>query len=217
MTDIENALVDDPARAYAILGELGTLLLSPEEDPLKPIRNFPRDTLIKFASRASSYGVKVEDITMPCEIGRFLMENLTFLPTGLEACKELIHHYEHRDLYGVMKAVNEAVVHKDSDVLTQKSEKLGEIFKLVWEDAGGAKTKVSIAKYLMTVGFGAVGMIAVPSVGIFGSLGFLIANKALEAGGDSLSEKVVRSITKGSTFAIYDFKKKYGLDRRPIE
>lgn len=216
VTEIDNALIEDPMRAFVLLGNFGTFFLAPRTDPLKPVRNFPKDAVMDFVKLADRYGVKANDITMPCEIGSFLMENLTYLPMGIEACKDLISHFDHRDYYTVMKAINDAAVRKDANVLGAKSEELKSIFKLVWEDAGGVKTKISVAKFLIPVGLGAVGIIASSFVGVLGALGFLMSDKAMEAKGESLSEKIVRSLANGSTFTIFDFKRKYGLDRRPI-
>jgi hypothetical protein len=213
--DIGSCLVDDPKRAYLLLALFG-MFLAAQSDPLRPIRVFSRETLAQIANVAESYGVKGENITIPCEIGSFLMENLTFLPSGLEACKDLISRFDHRDYYAIMKAINDAVVHKDPTVLTTRSEELRSSFKLVWEDAGGIKPKISAANFLIPVGIGAIGVIASPFIGVLGALGFLVADKAMGTTGESLSEKIVRSMISGSTFAIFDFKRKYGLDRRPI-
>jgi hypothetical protein len=213
--DVENCLVDDPKRAYVPLALFG-MFLAAQSDPLKPIRNFSREDLVNFAKEAEIYGVKGQKITMPCEIGSFLMENLTFLPSGLEACKDLISRFDHRDYYAIMDAINDAVVHKNPDVLRVKSEELSNSLRLVWEDAGGVETKIKAANFLIPVGLGAIDVVTSPFVGVLGALGFLVADKALGATGETLSEKIIRSMVNGSTLAIFDFKRKYGLDRRPL-
>lgn len=148
---------------------------------------------------------------MPCEIGSFLLQQLTFAPNGLDACKDLVYHYSRRDLYNVMNAINEGALNKNREILKTKVSALKETFRLVWEDME-LETRESIAKFLIPVTLGAIGLIFSPTAGLLGTLGFYLAEKVSEKIGDPLSERIVKRISPGYMVTIFDFKKKYGLD-----
>jgi hypothetical protein len=214
--EVENTLVDNPRKALALLSSYGSFLIAPDTDPLRSIRNFPKQWVMEIAQDAERHGIDVGDITMPCEIGSFLMENLTFVPNGLEACKDLITRYDHRDLYKVMKAINEAAMDKKPDLLRLESDELHRTLRQVWDDTGGMKTNMAIANLMIPLAIAVPGVVASPFVGLLGALGFSIADKVIGATGESLNEKIVGSLSRPSMFTLYNFKKRYGIDRRPL-
>jgi hypothetical protein len=208
--EIDNSLVDDPVYALVLLVMLGSLLINPQLDPLKPVGIFPREVV----AMAEKFGLPNTPIKLPCEIGSFLMKNLTYLPVGFEACKDVIARYDRRDLYSAMNALCEGISNKNLDLVATKSAQLDETLKLVYEESGSVQTKATFAKYLISVSMGAVGLLLNPLVGLLGSFGYIIVDNILEE--DSLSERISRLMSRGNTITIFDFKKKYGLDRRPI-
>lgn len=213
--DIENSLVDDPARAWSLLITLGRFIINPKVVVLRAIQTFNKEQLAIATEIAKNYGLAAPRVTMPCEIGTYLMEALTFVPEGIEACRDLVYHYSHRDIQNVMNAINEGAIAKNADIVRLKSDELRVIFDLVWQDMG-VETKMGLAKYLIPVAIGTVGTILSPALGLLGALGFYVAEKIAEDRGESVSERVVKEITPGYAMAIYHFKKRYALDRRLI-
>jgi hypothetical protein len=214
-TDIENSLVEDPPRAHDLLTVFSTLIFEPSAHPFKAIENYDRAFFASMIRTGANYGFGSK-ITLPCEIGTFLLENLTFFPESLEACKDVISRYDHRDLHRVMAALSDGACSRNEELVRAKSADLNDAFRMVWEDADDIKRHAELAKFLIPVIIGVMGMILDPSLGLLGSLGFYIAEKTADMRGQSLSQRLAKSIAPSYAATIYDFKKKYGLDRREL-
>lgn len=212
---IEENLVEDPGIALDFLQLSARLIVWPHLDYLKAIPVFSRETL----ARAVEYGKQsfAEQVSMPYEIGSFLIKQLTFQPESFEACMELVSRFDHRDLRTVMSAICSGAVKKDREILNNSVDKLNEIFDLVWQDAAKVAAKANLAKFLIPVSLGAVGTIINPSLGLLGALGFAVVERISEVTEQSISERVARSISPGYAFTLYDFQKKYRVaDKRPV-
>ena len=217
LPDLQESIVDSPLFARVLLDIFHKFIVIPQVDLLKPMQNFGMDYLSLALEVSRRYGLETPKRVVPCEIGTFLMRQLTFLPEGFEACREIMHHYDHRDLYKIMNAVDEGARAKSVTTVQAKSAELYEVFNLVWQDAAGTNKQVQAARFLIPLCIGAVGMIASPSAGLLATLGFYLAERLSDQMGDSMSERLVKSLIPGYAVTLYDFRKKYGLDRREHE
>lgn len=169
------------------------------------------------AAKYRTLGLVTERVSMPYEIGSFLMDQLTFQPESFEACMDLVSRFDQRDLQKVMSAICKGAIEKDKKVLSDSASKLNEVFELVWQDAAKVASRVKLAKFLIPVSIGAVGVVLNQSVGLLGGLGFAIAERVSSVTEQSISERIVRSISPGYAFTLYDFRKRYGVvDKRPL-
>jgi hypothetical protein len=140
------------------------------------------------------------------------MRKLTYAPVGLDACKELMYHYNRYDLRKVQEAVNQAIVANNPDALRKNLEELSEILDNVWED----KTLPNRIKGLrigVPLSMAVIGSIASGPIGAIGGLlaglGYNVVDKLIDLGTDGLSEKIAKLSAKSYQANIFDFKKKY--------
>ncbi|MCJ7423539.1 hypothetical protein MUP01_04635 [Candidatus Bathyarchaeota archaeon] len=218
--DIENLMIDDPERARWFINLCGFFITDYIADLRCHMRNHSLD-IIKL-SQTLPYVHRPRNIRFPCEIGKFLMKDkLTYAPWGLEACKDIIYHYNAYDLQKVQASLNEAIVTNHPDIVSKSTEEISEILDNVWSD----KTIPSRIKNIeigVPVSIAAIGVIVAGLPGLFAGgflseLGFKIAEKATEkyaeklfsVKGEGLTERLAKLRTKSYQANIYDFKKKY--------
>jgi len=208
--DIENLMVDDPARALMLLNKCRDFIVTPITDMRSSLRNFTLEEIRTAHDLPLVY--QPEEIRFPCEIGKFLLEKLTYAPYGLDACKELMYHYDAYDLRKVAESLNEAIVTNHPDILNKSTEEFSEILDNIWNDSTIPR-KVKGLEIGVPLSMAAIGSVAAGPIGAAGGflagLGFNVANKFIDVETTGLSEKLAKLRTKSYQVNVYDFKKKY--------
>jgi hypothetical protein len=140
------------------------------------------------------------------------MSKLTYAPEGLDACKELLYHYNAYDLQKVQKAMNEGIMTNQPDVINKSVTELSEILDNIWEDKTLPRRirglQIGIPLSMAAIGCAAAGPI-VATGGFLAGLGFNVADKFIDLGTESLSERIAKLKTKSYQANIYDFKRRY--------
>jgi hypothetical protein len=207
---VEDALIDNPFQAFVSLCLYQRFISTPSTSLCFDLHNFSLDT-IKAASflRLRHH---TEKIYFPYEIGKILVRKLTYAPVGLEACREVIYHYDAYDLRRVLEAVNQAIASNSPDVLNKGVGELSEILDNVWRD----KTLPRRIKGLqigIPLSMAAIGSVSLGPIGTIGgllaALGYTVMDKLIDLGTDGLSEKIAKLSAKSYQANIFDFKKKY--------
>jgi len=213
--DIENLMIDEPDKAGLLLNICRNFIVDPMRDLRSDLRNFTLEDLRIAQVLPVVYQPK--EIRFPCEIGKFLLKKLTFAPQGLDACKELMYHYDHYDLQKALKALNEAIVTDHLDILNKSASELSEILDNIWKDPTIPRRvrdlKIGIPLSMAAIGGIAAGPVGAAAGGFLADLGFKVAEKAVDkffdVKGEGISEKLAKLRTKSYQANIYDFKKKY--------
>lgn len=208
--DVEDLMVDDPLQAFILLGICQKFIVNPLVNVRCDISNFRLDEIAR--TRYLPAGYQPKQISFPCEIGKFLLKKLTYAPMGLDACKELIYHYEAYDLQKVQKAMNEGIMTNKPDILDKNAEELCEIIDNIWSDKTLPR-RVKGLKVGIPLSMAAIGSVAAGPIGTAGGflagLGYSVADKFIDLGTDGLSEKLAKLKTRSYQANIYDFRKKY--------
>lgn len=217
--DIENLMIDDPDEAIFQLTLSRALIIEPASIPLAGLHNFTLGTLKE--AQTLHLTRQIQDLRFPYEVGKFLLKKLTFAPRGLDACKELMYHYEAYDLRKVQKSLNEAIVTNQPNIVSKKTADLSEVLDNVWNDKTIPKRieniKIGVPISIAAIGAVAGGLVGgtagVGAGGFLAELGFKVGQKAVEkffsAKAEELSERLVKLRTKNYQANVYDFKKKY--------
>lgn len=217
--ELENLMVDDPQQASSFVYVCRSFIIDPLRDLRSDLRNFALEDIKKVQDLPLVY--QPENIQFPCEIGQFLLKKLTYAPSDIRACNELIDHYAAYDLQKVLESMNEAVVTNLPDVISKSAEELSTILDNIWSDETIPKRiediKIGVPVSMAAVGAVAGGLIGgtpgVAAGGFLAELGFKVAQKAAEkffaVKGEGLSERLAKLRAKSYQANIYDFKKKY--------
>lgn len=213
--DIENLMVDAPEKARTLFTICTRFIRLPISDPLCDLRNFTMEEIRE--SHALPLVYRPHEIRFPCEIGKFILRKLTYAPYGLEACKQLIYHYDSYDLQKVAESLNEAIVRNNPDLINKNAEELSEILDNVWKDPTIPRKikgiKIGIPLSIAAIGYVAAGPIGALGGGFLAELGFKVADKTAGALFDGqttgLSDRIAKLRTKSFQANIHDFKKKY--------
>jgi hypothetical protein len=217
--DIENLMVDDPRQAFLLFRVYKMFIVEPLVDMRCDIMCNTLEEIKRCRTIPILYRPK--DVRFPCEIGRFLTKKLTYAPKGLDACKELMYHYDAYDLQRVHKSLNEAIVANKPDVVNASVKEVSEILDDVWNDKT-IPNKIKNIQIGVPVSIAAVGGIVAGLPGLFAGgflseLGFKVVEKATEkyaeklfrVKGEGLTERLAKLRTKSYQANIYDFKKTY--------
>jgi len=217
--DVENLIVDDPMRAFLLLGICQMFIVNPFINITYDTYNFRLDEIAR--SRTLPLVYQPQEIRFPCEIGKFLMKKLTYAAQDMRACYDLIDHYEANDLGKVQESLNDAIVTNRPDIVTRNAEELSQILDNVWNDKT-IPNRIKNIEIGVPVSIAAVGGIVAGLPGLFAGgflseLGFKVAEKATEkyaeklfsTKGEGLTERLAKLRTKSYQANIYDFKKKY--------
>lgn len=196
----------DPLQARTWINLFGSLLGIPVFDPLKATHIFTQNSL-QEAYHFSSNKIKMEAI--PCEIGKFILEQRVRYPETKEGCFDIIQHYDDNELYKVLEALDTSVKHNDIDLIEEKSEDTNQILTNIWQETSGIKSNVGIAR--MEIGLLGGLAASFSGEGLLAGLGFAVADKLIGFGEESISEKFVKFFSPNHLVTIYDFKKKYKL------
>lgn len=218
--DIENLLVDCPKAAHIALSACKNFITDPEREVFSRLKNYNKEAM--NLSRVLPKDYQPKEINFPNEIGEFLMKDkLTYAPQGLDACKDIIYHYEAYDLQKVQKALNNGIVLNHPDIVSKSTEELFEILDNVWGDKT-IPNRIKNIEIGVPVSIAAIGGIVAGLSGLFAGgflaeLGFKVVEKATEkyaeklfgVKGEHLTEKLAKLRTKSYQANIYDFKRKY--------
>jgi hypothetical protein len=207
--EIENQLIDNYGNAFSLL-LLSRIFIT---DRIRSMRhdslNFSLEDL--KLQDALTMGSKISPINFPYEIGKFLMTKLTYAPLSLDACKELIYHYEAYDLRKVQQALNEAIINTKPDLLKEKSDALSEILDNIWNDKT-LERKIKAIQTGLPLSMAAIGSVAAGPIGAAGGflagLGYNVLDKTIDLGTNGFSERLAKISSKSYQVNIFDFKKK---------
>jgi hypothetical protein len=212
--DIENLLIDDPEKAFAMLNICEKFIGFPITDMRSNLMNFTTEDIRRAHRLPLVY--RPQEIQFPCEIGKFLLKKLTFAPEGLRACNELIDEYNAYDLRKVAESLNDAIIKNHPDIINRSAEEFSEILNNIWNDSMIPRRikgiRIGIPLSVAAIGSVAAGPIGAIVGGFLAELGFKVAEKTVEElfdKGEGLSEKLAKLRTKSYQTNLYDFKKKY--------
>jgi hypothetical protein len=218
--EIENLLVDDPAKADHLLTVCRRFIYQPLNDMRCDITNFTSDVL--YEARKLPLAYQPAQVRFPCEIGKFLMKDkLTYAPYGLEACKDIMNHYDAYDLQKVQASLNEAIITNGADLVFKSAKELSEILDNVWNDKAIShrikNIEIGVPVSIAAVGGIVAGLPGLLAGGFLSELGFKVVEKATEkyaeklfsVKGEGLTERLAKLRTKSYQANVYDFKKKY--------
>lgn len=105
--EAENLLVDDPIQAIRLLAIANIFIEIPAWNLLADSHNYPLDRIKEAATLMSN--APPFKIHFNNEIGKFLLKKLTYAPCSLDACKELMYHYDRYDLQKVQGSLTQAI------------------------------------------------------------------------------------------------------------
>lgn len=208
--DIENLMIDDPAKAQVLIGICQHFLVAPLLGIRGDLDNYAMDDIIKAHILPSSYRPK--DIRFPIEIGKFLLKKLTYIPQDMRACLYIIDNYENYDLQKVQKSLNEAIVTNHPDIVNKSAEEFSEILDNVWNDPTIPRRMKNLKRGI-PISVAAIGS-AVSAFtggleGFLAGLGFGVGAKYLDVEIEGISENLAKFFSRSYQANVYDFKKEY--------
>jgi hypothetical protein len=210
LEEVEKLMVDEPEKAFELLTYFRIFIAEPLNEMRIDVSNFA----LQEIRHASTYlpSVYKPEMRFPCEIGKFLLKRLTYAPQGLDACKELIYHYDAYDLKKVQASLNEGIVTNSPDVVNKSAKELSEILYNVWSEKTIPR-RIKSLRVGLPLSMAAIGSVAAGPIGAAGGflagLGFEVGSELLDLGTEGLSEKLAKLKTKSYQANIYDFKEKY--------
>jgi hypothetical protein len=209
---LADALVSDFNEAIRLFMVYGDFLSEPSLYPMKAIHNY---TLWEIQEALKEGVVEKEKISLPYEIGKFLLRKMSLFPESFQACLDVISRYKHEELDKVLSALNEALYRQKFNIVHAKSEDLSVILENVWSDAQKLSKTSTILRYgipidLAAIG-AAVGMISGPlgaTAGFLAGLGFGVAQEVIKVGVGPLSDAIAKFGSPNYISTIFDFQKK---------
>jgi hypothetical protein len=212
---MDDALVSDFSEACKLFAVYGNFLSEPSLFPMKTIFN---RTLREIQLASAEKAIKQTEISLPCEIGRFLSRKISLFPESFQACLDVVSKYEQEELGKVLSALNEGLHRKNFDLVNAKSEDISVILENVWNDANKLSRASTILRYgipldLAVIG-AAIGMTSGPigtAAGFLAGLGFGVAEETIKVGVGSLSDKIAKFGEPSHISSIFDFQKKVKL------
>jgi hypothetical protein len=203
-------MVDNPEKAMSMLVLCRMFITSPADDMRSDQRNFTLDEF-HCAQNLPPICQPIEK-RFPCEIGKFLMKKLTYAPEGLDACKELMYHYDAYDLQKIQESLNEAIVTNHPDIINKRIGELAEILENTWNDKAIPR-RIQGLQVGIPLSIAALGSVAGGPIGALGGflagLGFEIGSKVIDLETEGLSERLAKLKTRSYQANIFDFKRKY--------
>lgn len=207
--EAENLLVDDPAQATVLLNLANIFVEIPAFNLLVDSHNFPLD---RFREADALPTASQPKLHFEHEIGKFLLKKLTYAPSGLDACNEVMYHYNKYDLQKVEDSLNIAITANNPEAVNTNASELSEILGNVWDDKT-IPLRIKGLKIGIPLSMAAVGSVAAGPIGAAGGLlaglGFDVASQMIDLKTDGLSEKLAKIKTKSYQANIFDFKTKY--------
>ena len=199
-----------------LLEMMSLFVLRPLRNPLKCIDAIPMETL-EIGNKLGLYEMSQSKSVFPCELGRLLMEKITYYPESLEACKQVTSRYKDEDVIQLLQAVHEGIIKNTPDTVEKNEKELAAALDNIWGD-NTLRNRINGIRFGVPLILGAVGTIAGGLsggyIGLLSGLGFDVADKMFEFKGDAFSEKISKFLTPSYQTTIFDFRKRYLLDNK---
>jgi hypothetical protein len=209
----ENLALFDSEKAIILLGRLGELIVDTKRKSFKADYIFSLENLIDLSSSINKPDL-IENNNIH-EIGKFLLNKLTYMPEGFEACKDVIARYKQEDLYKVSSSLHEGVIKQDQDLVCKKNIELSEILDNVWSDAK-LENRIKGVNYGIPFSMALVGTLAsgalLGEAGLLAGLGVKVVSEILNR--ESIGEKLAKKTIHNHVVNIFDFKKKYNIKKQ---
>jgi len=207
--EIGYLMITNPSEANKWFTLFGSMIAIPSLTYPKGIFNFSKEELTEVYELGKDYGIKPQAI--PYEIGKFILEKLVRYPETIDGCWEIIQHYDDNELYKVLNALNEGVKKRKIDIIEEKRDNMAEILDNVWTETDKIKLKADVAR----LSIGLVGGLSanLSGIGILAGLGFSVIDKIVGLKLDSIGEKIAKFFSPNYLVTIYDFKKKYNIQK----
>ncbi len=209
--------------AYNRMAIYGEFIVNPQTDLLKGVhilsrsqiesgRAFIKNSAIDISSKLGDVN---EQLKVPYEIGKFVLNKTAYNPTTLDGCVQVMQKYDDLELNRVMRAFSDSVKHKNRDGILSSIESLNNTFESVWNDSDKIKDRSKNLKDRISLGFGICGEVAsnIPGAGILAKIGFKVLEKSVENHGDAMCEGIIKKFTSPNYLVcVYDFKKTHKLE-----
>lgn len=210
--EIGTLMIINPSKAHSYLILFGILISNRQKALFKPISNFDKSFIDSANDLGNSYGIRINN-DVPSEIGKFLLNKITFYPETMSGCNKVIQEYDDQDLYNILGALNDGVRRNNIDVIEDKKIDMSEILDNVWNDAKTLRMGAEGIRYGVSLNLGLIGGLAaeLSGIGIMAGLGFTTVDTYWGMRGDSVSEKIAKFVSPNYLVSIHDFKKKHLL------
>lgn len=211
--EIEELMITNQPEALRWLIIFGNMFVRPSLSPLKEINNFSTEQFTEFAELGKNYGITPQT-TSPYEIGKFILEKVIRYPETLDGCLDIMRHYDDEELYKVLGALNEGVKKQNIDLIKDNKNDLSVILENVWAETGKIKRNIKIARWSIgLVGGLSASLVGRGELGILAGLGLSAADEIRGLNSDSVSEKIAKFISPNYLVTLYDFKKRYHIQK----
>jgi hypothetical protein len=212
-----DALVSDYGEAMRLFTIYGNFLAEPCLVARKMIFN---RSLEQLQGALTEKTIQQEKISLPCEVGKFLVQKLSLFPESFQACLDVVSKYKEEELEKVFSALNEAVFDSNFDLMESKSEDLSAILENVWNDARKLFRTSTILRFGIPTDIAvmgaAIGMIGGPigaAAGVLAGLGYEVAQETVRVGANPISDRIAKFGEPSYISSIFDFQKKVKLDK----
>jgi hypothetical protein len=159
---------------------------------------------------------KNQDV-FPSEIGKILIDKLTFGAEGYHACISLIDKYKEQDLQNLLNAIRVGVKQRNIDTVTDSTQQLCEVFDNLWKDADKIATTSNRISYAIPFTLATLGSLASQEIGGLAGLLSGLAIKYLDRKiSQRATEKLAQLRSNDSVISIYEFKKKYNINAKGL-
>ncbi len=215
--ELGTLMILNPEEAQHIFRAVMRLVTAPLTDHLKSIPIYGIEALVNSHESLERINIAVPTSkqVIPYDIGKFILRKIVHYPETLDGCMEIIQKYDDYKLYKVLAALNEGVKKRKIDIVKEKRNNLSEILDNIWEDADKIKFKSESTSIGVSASIGLIGELAsgLPGSGILAMLGFQVADKIAGLKMDSISEKIAKFISPNYLVTMYDFKKRYNIQK----
>lgn len=216
LPSLETLMIDDPVQAVYLFEDIQKLILWPLYDSRCDLSNLSIEE-ISCTHKELPPEYHPKEMRFPCEIGKFLLEKLTYAPSGIRSCYELLDHFDSYDLQKALDALNTGIILNNPDIVNKSTKELSEILDTIWNDPTICRRIVGInvgmPLLIAALGWIAAGPALAAGAGFLSELGFKVADKAVSVLFDGqttgLSERLAKVRTRSYQTTVYDFKKKY--------
>lgn len=203
----------DSEKAMILLARFGELIVDTNRNSLKSDYVFSLKSVAELSSCINRPDL-IENNKIH-EIGKFLLNKLTFMPESFDACKDVISRYDQQDLYKVSTSLHKGINESDIDLIFKKNIEFSEILENVWNDAK-LERRIEGLRYGIPISTALIGTLAAGPVGGIGGflsgIGINVAPEIIAVNQDSIAEKLAKKIVPNHLVNIFDFKKKYNIE-----
>lgn len=203
----------DSEKAMILLARFGELIVDTNRNSLKSDYVFSLKSVTELSSCINRPDL-IENNNIH-EIGKFLLNKLTFMPESFDACKDVISRYDQEDLYKVSASLHKGINESDIDLIFKKNIEFSEILENVWNDAK-LERSIKGLRYGIPISTALIGTLAAGPVGGIGGflsgIGINVVPEIIAVNQDSIAEKLAKKIVPNHLVNIFDFKKKYNIE-----